>query len=121
MRILVAEDDKVISLQICSLLKKSGYAPTPVFDSMQALMVAMRTPPPDLIVLDIGLPGGTGIETLRKLKASSRTHSIPVVVVSATIDPTHADEVLDLGATAFLSKPVDPAELRAAVTEAVGS
>lgn len=120
MRILVAEDDKVISLQVCALLKKSGYAPTPVFDSMQALMVAMRTPAPDLIVLDIGLPGGTGIDTLRKLKASARTNSIPVIVVSGTIDPTHADQVLDLGADAFIPKPVDPDGLRAAVAEAVG-
>lgn len=119
MRILVAEDDKVVSLQICALLKQSGHAMTPVFDAMQAFMSAMRMPQPELIILDIGLPGGTGIETLRRLKSSARTIGIPVIVVSGTLDPTHEDVVLGLGADTFLAKPVDPAALRAAVDQAV--
>lgn len=118
--ILVADDDKVVSLQICGLLRQRGYVPTPVFDSMQALMVAMRMPHPDGIILDIGMPGGTGIETLRRLKASSRTVAIPVIVVSGTIDTTHADLVRALGAESFLPKPVDPEKLVAAIERAVG-
>jgi chemotaxis family two-component system response regulator PixH len=120
-RVLVAEDDKVVSLQICGLLKQRGYVPTPVFDSLQAIMTAMRSPHPDGIILDIGMPGGTGIETLKRLKASSRTNNIPVVVVSGTIDPAQSDQVIALGAEAFLPKPVDPETLGATVERVFGT
>jgi CheY-like chemotaxis protein len=57
-------------------------------DAMQALMGAVRSLP-DAIVLDVHMPGGTGIEALRKLKASSKTFGIPVVVLSAAGSARH--------------------------------
>jgi CheY-like chemotaxis protein len=119
-RILVADDDQVVSRQICGLLKQRGYAATPVFDSTQAFMQATREPYADAIILDITMPGGSGIEMLRKLKALPRTQAIPVIIVSGTTDPTHEATALELGADAFLHKPVDPDALCAAVERAMG-
>lgn len=121
MRILVADDDKAVSLQICGILRNHGHTPTPVFDSMQATQVAMHTPYPDLLILDLSMPGGTGIQTLRRLKRSTHTSVIPIIVVSGTTDPKQIEEVLALGAAAFLPKPVEATTLCAAVDEALGT
>jgi formate hydrogenlyase transcriptional activator len=87
-------------------------------DAMQALMSAMRSAP-DVIVLDIGMPGGTGFGVLAKLKQSVRTENIPVVVMSNSITPEDEGKVLALGAVAFFRKPVDPETLHLALTRLV--
>lgn len=108
MRILVADDDRQMSLLLCQMLQSAGHRPTPAYDGASTLMAAMRSPSPDLIVLDLQMPAGDGQSTLAKLKQSSRTALIPVLVVSATKDPLMHDKVLALGAAAFLEKPVSP-------------
>ena len=70
-------------------------------------MSAMRSPP-DVIVLDIQMPGGTGIDALKKLKQSVRTSTIPVVVLSGSVEADASEAVKALGATEFLLKPIDP-------------
>jgi DNA-binding response OmpR family regulator len=120
MRVLVADDDRQMSQLLCAMLRSAGHNATPVFDGASTLMAAMRTPAPDLIVLDLAMPAGTGQETLTKLKRSSRTNQIPVLVVSASRDPRAHDDVLALGANAYLEKPVSPDNFIAAV-EAFGS
>jgi CheY-like chemotaxis protein len=105
-RILVADDDKVISLLVCSTLRKAGYSPIPAFDAMQALMFAMRDPQPEAIILDLNMPGGGGLVTLKKLKSSARTTGIPVLVLSGDSDAEVPAMVMDLGAQSFLSKPL---------------
>jgi DNA-binding response OmpR family regulator len=120
MRVLVAEDDRQMSQLLCAMLRSAGHQPTPVFDGASTLMAAMRTPAPDLVVLDLAMPAGTGQETLMKLKRSSRTNQIPVLVVSASLDAKAHDDVLALGANAYLEKPVSPDNFIAAV-EAFGA
>lgn len=120
MRILVADDDRVVSTLICGVLAKAGHQPTPAHDAMQALMYAMRSPAPELILLDVNMPGGTGVEALRKLKQSARTCSIPVIVVSGVEDPAMPQRMRELGALDILPKPVDAERLLAAVDHAVG-
>jgi CheY-like chemotaxis protein len=121
MKIIVADDDRVLSLMICGVLRQGGHRPTPAFDAMQALMFAMRDPLPDVILLDINMPGGTGIQALTKLKISSKTAHIPVVVLSGSSDPNVPEQVAKLGAARFLSKPVDPELLLQTVREVVES
>jgi DNA-binding response OmpR family regulator len=108
MRVLVADDDRTMSQLLCAMLRSAGHQPTPAFDGASTLMAAMRAPAPDLIVLDLAMPAGSGQVTLTKLKQSSRTNQIPVLVVSASKDAATQDEVLKLGASAFLEKPVSP-------------
>ena len=121
MRVLVAEDDKVASHLVCGLIRKWGYVPVPAYDAMQTLMFAMRAPAPSVIVLDVNMPGGTGLDALRKLKASVKTALIPVVVLSGAADDELPARVVELGAEAFLPKPVDPEALLAALSRAVGA
>lgn len=108
-----------MSQLLCAMLRSAGHQATPAFDGASAMMAAMRTPLPDLIVLDLSMPAGTGQTTLAKLKQSSRTTQIPVVVVSASKDEATREEVLALGAAEFLEKPVSPDNFIAAV-EAFG-
>jgi CheY-like chemotaxis protein len=112
---LVADDDRVVSHLVCGLLRAKGWEVTPVFDAMQALMFAMREPRPDVIILDINMPGGTGVQALTKLKASTKTASIPVVVLSGVPDERLFDQMREKGADELLHKPVDPPALFAAL------
>ena len=106
MKILVADDDRVQTLMLSARLKDKGFKVTMAYDAIQAWMAAIKTQP-DVILLDIQMPGGTGIAVLKQLKASSKTCQIPVVVLSGSIDPSAASMVKDLGANEFLTKPVD--------------
>jgi CheY-like chemotaxis protein len=108
-RVLVADDDPLFVEIVRAVLQPGGWEVSAALDSMQVMMFAMRTPPPEVILLDIDMPGGTGLAALRRLKVSAKTSSIPVLVISATKDPTMADQVRGLGATGFLQKPIDPA------------
>jgi putative two-component system response regulator len=118
--ILIADDDRVLSQLVCTIVRKAGHVPIPVYDSMQALMFAMRPPVPALIILDLNMPGGTGLEALRKLKLSARTSPIPVIVLSGSVEEDMPEHVKSLGAEVFLAKPIDPEQLLHAVRRALG-
>ena len=117
MNILVADDDKVLSAMLCGVLKEAGHICIPAFDSMQAMMNAMRQPL-DLVLLDINMPGGTGVEVLKRLKNSSKTKRIPVVIITGSTDAALPEQAKALGAVQFLTKPVDPELLLQAVLAA---
>jgi CheY-like chemotaxis protein len=119
-RVLIADDDKVLTRLVTAGLKTRGWQVEVAHDAMQALMFAMKPPPPDVIALDIGMPGGTGFEVLKKLQQSSRTSQIPVVVVSGSISEADEARVTALGAVAFLRKPADPQTLHETLTRAAG-
>ncbi len=117
--VLLADDDKVQTLMLSSLLRDKGYIVAAAYDATYTFMVAMKSPP-DVIVLDIQMPGGTGIVVLERLKASSKTWQIPVIVLSGSTDPKSADTVKALGAAEYLAKPVVVDQLLAAVARALG-
>ena len=120
MRILIADDDRVTVQLVSSVLKAAGYEMSVAYDGMQAVMLAMRTPP-DAVILDIGMPGGTGLHVLERLKASSKTSAVPVLVLTALTDPALPGRVRELGADEFLAKPVVAERLRAALERLLGS
>lgn len=117
--ILIVDDDRVLSTLVASLLREKGYKTFLAFDAVQAMMVAMRRPPVNAIVLDVNMPGGSGEETLKKLKDSTRTSAIPVVILSGSIDAEGQKRVRSLGAAAVLSKPLVPEELFQALVTAL--
>jgi CheY-like chemotaxis protein len=88
------------------------------FDCVQASMQAMRTQP-DLIVLDINMPGGSGLNILKRLKAGVKTKHIPVVVISGTVGREMQEAVQRIGAAAFLQKPLDRDEFCSLLTSLV--
>jgi DNA-binding response OmpR family regulator len=119
MKVLIADDDRVLTHLVTARLKSKGWQVEVAHDAMQALMFAMKSPP-DVIALDIGMPGGTGLEVLKRLKRSSRTEQIPVVIVSGSIAPATEATVLSLGAAAFLHKPIDSDEMHATLSRLLG-
>lgn len=108
MRILVADDDRQFSQLACQMLIAAGHQAFSAYDGASTMMSAMRTPAPELIVLDLQMPAGDGTTTLMKLKQSSKTALIPVLVVSATPDQSMQDRVRMMGAVGFIPKPIDP-------------
>ena len=71
---------------------------------------------PAAVILDINMPGGTGLEVLKRLKSSSKTNLIPVIVLSGSADPADVQNVIDLGADEFLGKPPDFDQLEGALS-----
>jgi len=119
MRVLIADDDRVFVELTRTRLRKLGFNVQAAFDSPTALMAAIKDPP-DAILLDIGMPGGTGLHTLQRLKASARTQDVPVIVITGSDDPEVARASLDGGAAIFLRKPVDSDALRTALAGVLG-
>jgi putative two-component system response regulator len=111
--ILVCDDDPSLRELVRAVLG-DGYRFVEAADGGEALDLA-RELPPDLIVLDVMLPGMSGIEVLEALQADPSLHAIPVVVITAW---SHAEVDAELaGADRFVSKPFDPDALAAAVEE----
>jgi DNA-binding response OmpR family regulator len=105
-KILIADDDSMMTTMLSRALTERGYAFVIASDAMQAIMFAMQKQP-DAIFLDINMPAGTGHLALTRLKASVRTSSIPVIVLSGSADVALPATVLARGAIAFFRKPID--------------
>lgn len=119
MNILIADDDQVYLKLVSSRLRTKGFRVTTVVDAMQAFMTAVREPP-DAILLDVKMPGGTGVDALKKLKALAKTSLIPVIIISGVHTPDLTQTVHDLGAAAFLPKPVRFGTIYATLCDALG-
>lgn len=117
--ILIVDDDAVVAGLLAAIVRGLGWQPVIAADAMQGTMFAVRGAP-SAIVLDLVMPGGGGLGVLRKLRANVRTAGVPVVVPSGAIDPALPDAVRELGAVAFVPKPVDPAAMRALLQQVVG-
>ena len=111
MKVLIADDDKLLDATFSAVFRKRGWQTVVAFDAMQALMFAKQTPMPDIVLLDIGMPGGSGLMTLERMKSATLTEAIPVVVVSGSEDPELPAKVKAMGALSFVKKPVDPEAL----------
>ena len=120
MTILIADDDRVLTEVLSRRLKKAGYKVVVVYDAMQCIMTALRNPP-DAILLDVNMPGGTGLQVLRQLKNSIKTIHIPIIVISGSIDPEMAATVTSFGADEFMAKPPDYAQLERSLARLLGT
>lgn len=109
--LLVVDDDRVVSQLVAGLLRAKGHKVFTAFDAVQGMMMAMRKPPVDGIVLDVNMPGGSGEETLKKLKMSTHTAQIPVIILSGSIDDEGRERMRSLGADVVLRKPLVAEEL----------
>jgi len=116
MKLLIADDDKTFCHLLSAEMGAKGWRVTIAADAMQTIMYALRVQP-NVIVLDIQMPGGTGITALKKLKASTKTSGIPVLVVSGSTEATMESTLVQAGAARYIAKPVDVEFLRTAIEE----
>jgi DNA-binding response OmpR family regulator len=113
-RILVAEDDRDIADLIAHYLRKQGWEPHIVPAGDEAVAYARRHPN-DLVVLDLMLPGLSGLEVCRLLRGDKTTEALPIIMVTARAEETDRIVGLDIGADDYLAKPFSPNELVARV------
>jgi two-component system, OmpR family, KDP operon response regulator KdpE len=110
-QLLLVEDDPAIRGALIRALTERGHAVMSMPNAMGALQHILDTPP-DLVLLDLGLPDLGGYEALRMMRAVS---SIPVVVVTARDDETEIIRVLDAGADDYVIKPFGPGQIDARI------
>ncbi len=116
--ILIVEDDDDLSLALAVRLQASGYRVATSPDAIVALQ-AVRRNEPDLVVLDLGLPGGGGLTFLKRLRSLTSLPFIPVIVLTASAGSE--ETALAAGAQAYFEKPPDNEALLAAVRAQVGA
>lgn len=102
-KILVAEDDKLISGSLCEALKTAGYDAIPAYDGEEAVAKAKENVP-DLVLLDIMMPKLDGISVLWEIKANPTTAGIPVVVLTNIGDVETISKIVEAGAVDYLLK-----------------
>ena len=117
-RILIADDSRFQVQMLASWLTPMGFEVFFAVDALQTWMTALRSNP-DVILLDINMPGGTGIEVLKRLRMSNKTQHIAVIVVSGEKNPATEEKARSLGAAEFLHKPVDQEQLCLSVNRAL--
>ncbi len=109
LQVMVVEDDREIRALLQSSLSVEGFEVQTAV-SLSEARALLKHKPPDLIVLDLGLPDGDGVQLVRELR---KQHSTPVIVVSARHQEAQKIELLDAGADDYLTKPFSVHELLA--------
>jgi DNA-binding response OmpR family regulator len=109
-KILVIEDDPATSRLVEYSLRHKGYQVTSASNGLEGIRKA-RDEAPDLIILDIMLPGMDGFEICHRLRAEPDTAAIAILMFSAKAQEIDRDTGLKVGADDYLSKPADPSEI----------
>jgi DNA-binding response OmpR family regulator len=112
--ILVVEDDRDIAELIAHYLGRAGHESTLVGNGPDALASA-RERPPDVLVLDLMLPGLDGLEVCRAMRADRLTADVPIIMLTARAEEADRVAGLELGADDYVTKPFSPKELVARV------
>lgn len=113
-RILIVEDNAMNLKLLRDVLQVKGYRLLECGTAEEGLELA-RTEHPDLILMDIQLPGMDGISALHELKRDAKTHSIPVIAVTASAMPMEREKILAAGFDGYQSKPLSVKEITAEV------
>jgi len=117
--VILAVDDTPENLDTVKSILVPDYIVKAAINGMVALKIAGRKPP-DLILLDIMMPGMDGYEVCRQLKSDSGTANIPVIFLSGDQDSSSKAKGLELGAADFVTKPIDPVILKASIGKLLG-
>lgn len=126
-RILVVDDEMDMRIYIGAVLKSGGFEPIFTKEGSQGLALAEKEPP-DLIILDVMMPGEGGVETFRKLRQESTLKDVPVMMLSAVKKESFFHFLKMLNArsplpvtypSVYVEKPFEPEELLAAVKKAL--
>jgi DNA-binding response OmpR family regulator len=114
LKVLIVEDDADIAALIAHYLEKTGYAVETIPDGGRAIARA-RESLPDLVILDLMLPGLNGLEVCRALRIDNKTAGLPIIMLTARGEESERILGLDVGADDYMVKPFSPNELMARV------
>ena len=117
--VLLVDDDEDLLVALAAPLRRQGFDVAVATDAVTAVSTAVKQPP-DVVVMDIGLPGGDGMMVMRRLHSLPQLAGVPVIMLSGRDPEKHRDDALAAGAAAYLAKPVTPEDLMAAVVAALG-
>jgi two-component system cell cycle response regulator DivK len=114
--VLIVDDNSQVAQLVQDILENAGYAVVHAADGAAGLQAA-RAQAPDLILMDMQLPGLDGLEITRRLKADPTTRAIPVVALTASAMPDERARALATGLDDYLTKPIDITVLTGAVEQ----
>jgi CheY-like chemotaxis protein len=117
---ILVVDDAPANIQLLSGVLREKYKVKAATSGVKALAVSQKTPPPDLILLDIIMPELDGYEVCRQLKTNPATMDIPVVFITGNISSQDEQRGLEMGAVAYLGKPIDSGKLLETVERILG-
>src|SRR6266446_1012976 len=109
-KILIIEDDPNSALALVIRLKAHGFATAVASDAINGLSMAIRQHP-DLVLLDVAIPGGDGFALAEKLRTAPETKDLPVIFLTGSKDLELRQKVMDLGAAGLLEKPYQTEDL----------
>ncbi len=119
MRIVYVEDNPANFVLVRKVLEVHGEHVVEQASTAEDGLARIRADPPALVLLDLDLPGMSGLDLARLLKADARLRGIPILAISASVMKGERDQVREAGCAGFLEKPFDIQELRRLVTEAL--
>jgi diguanylate cyclase (GGDEF)-like protein len=111
-KLMLVDDDPIMLEMVQVYLEEAGYSGFVTSNDPAQAMTLMRANRPDLLLLDLMMPGITGFDILGEIRADPELCYTPVIILTAESDPASKLKALELGATDLLTKPVDPSELR---------
>ena len=117
--ILIIDDDKELLQGLQVRLRSHGYNVHSAMDGISSIGLALKIKP-DLIIIDISLPGGDGYQTMARLRSLMPLAHIPIFVITAGNASVHRERAFKAGAEAFFQKPIDNVEFLAKIKKAVG-
>ena len=117
--ILIVEDNDKNMKLARDILQVKGYR-TIEAETAEAALPLAAAQKPDLVLMDIQLPGMNGIEALKKLRASPETSPIPVLAFTASVMPQDRKEIMSAGFDGFVSKPINLKEFIASIASTLG-
>jgi DNA-binding response OmpR family regulator len=118
-KILIVDDDQDVRQAMHIRLKANAYDTCFASDALNSITEANKQRP-DLVILDLGLPGGDGYVVMERLRRYPALAVIPIIVVSARDTRGNKDRALTAGAKVYLQKPVNNAELLAVIRQTLG-
>jgi len=119
-KVLVIDDEEITLAMLASLSRKEGYEVLATSDAMEGMELAL-TEKPDLIVLDIYMPGRNGWSLLSQLRAEDKIANTPVIMLTSEDHAKSVELAYELGATSYLTKPIQPDRLKRKMAEALAT
>lgn len=118
-KVLLVDDDKNMVASMRAFLKRTGYGVLEAYDGPTALEIATRESP-DIVILDIEMPGMKGAEVVKRIRADSRTEGIPVIFLTARVDLDAMEVTVEEEAQGYLLKPLSTGDLLLKIEEVLG-